>query len=158
MSITHHGLPVSTHQVPNTKRSSSAYSKFVIASSHLFPFSLQSELNVKLKQHSFENRSRQCSGGRALDLQQKVDGSNPGSCWHIFFLDIVPFGHTFLLSTFETAVTRDLNHLWRRDSSEIKCPSSGNSNIATCLYKLYVFAFCNVQIKSSLPFGATQSL
>ena len=46
----------------------------------------------------------------------------------------IAFGHMFLLSTFETAVTRHPNHLWRRDSSEIKCPSSGNSNIAAVVY------------------------
>ena len=39
-SITHLGLPVSTHQGPNPKRSSSAYSKFVTASSRVLPFAL----------------------------------------------------------------------------------------------------------------------
>jgi len=53
----------------------------------------------KIEQHSFENHSRQCSDGRALDLQTV-------SCWFesrqllaLFFLEIIPFAHTFLLST-----------------------------------------------------------
>jgi len=72
-----------------------------------------------------------------LICKRKVDGSNPGSCWHFFFLEIIPFGHMFLLSTFETAVTRHPNHLWRRDSSKIKCPLSGNSNIVVVYQYLH---------------------
>jgi len=41
-------LPILTHQVPNTKHSLSAYSKFVTTSSHALPFALQSELNTKV--------------------------------------------------------------------------------------------------------------
>ena len=62
-----------------------------------------------------------------LTCKRKVGGSNPAA--GTFFLEIIPFGHTFLLSTFETPVTRHPNHLWKHDSSEIECPSSGNSNI-----------------------------
>jgi len=46
--ITRMGLLVSTHQVPNTKRSSSACSKFVTTSSCVLPFTVQSELNAKV--------------------------------------------------------------------------------------------------------------
>jgi len=47
-SITRLGLPVSTHQVPNTKCSSSSYSKFVTTSSRVLPFALQNELKAKV--------------------------------------------------------------------------------------------------------------
>jgi len=81
----------------------------------------------KLEQYSFENHSRQCSGDRA-DLQKKRCWFK-FSCWHFFFLEIIPFGHTFLLSISKTAVTQHPSHLWRQDLRKIKCPSSGNSNI-----------------------------
>ena len=63
-----------------------------------------------------------------LICKKKVVGSNRAD--GTFFLEIIPFGHMFLLSIFKTAVTRHPNHLWRWDLSEIKRPSSGNSNIA----------------------------
>jgi len=53
MLITHLELPVSTHRVPNTKCSSSAYSKFVTASSCLL---CKVSLRQKL-QHSSVNRN-----------------------------------------------------------------------------------------------------
>jgi len=61
--------------------------------------------------------------------QKVVAGSNPAADSYVFFLEIIPFGHAFLLSTFETAVTWHPNHLWRWDLSEIKHPSSVNLKI-----------------------------
>jgi len=140
-SITRLGLPVSTHPVPNMKCSSSAYSKFVTASSCVLPFALQSELNAKvqrkLEQHSFENHSRQCSGGRALTVSHWFESRQ---LLALFFLEIIPFGHTFLLSTFETAVTWHPNHLWRRDSSKIK---RRNSNIVVVYQFLLLSVLCS---------------
>ena len=122
----------------NTKCSSSACSKFVIASSHVLLFALQfCKLSVLPPEHCSTTwtlpavvfKGMLIKYSRVQLTKQKVVGLNPDSWWHFCFLEIILFGHKFLLLTFETAVTRHPNHLWRRNSSKIKCPSSGNSNI-----------------------------
>ena len=119
MSITRLGLPVSTHQVPNMKCSSSAYSKFVTASSVCSAKRVEHE-DVEKTWATFLWKPQQTAQmAEHLACNRRVVGSNPGSCWHFLFL----------LSTFKTAVTRHPNYLWRQDSSEIKCLSSGNLNI-----------------------------
>ena len=81
-SITRQGLPVSTHQVPNTKRSSSAYCKFITASSRTLLFALQSELNAKvqrkLEQPGIPLKTT-ADSVEHLTCKRKVVGSNPGS-------------------------------------------------------------------------------
>jgi len=62
-----------------------------------------------------------------LTHKQKVVDLNPAA--GIFFLKNHTVEYTFLLPTFETAVTWHPNHLWRWNWSKIKRPSSGNSNI-----------------------------
>jgi len=91
----------------------------------------------KLEQHSFKTHSRQCSGVRTLTLQTEVAGLNPVA--GTLFLEIIPFGHIFLLSTFETAVTQHPNHLQYGGGTQTK--------LNTChleIQLLLQFAICSL--------------
>ena len=70
--ITCLALPVLTHQLSNTKRSTSAYSRLVTASKCGVQFALCLGLKAKkwrkLKEHSVENHNTNCSIGRMTDL------------------------------------------------------------------------------------------
>ena len=121
------GLPVSTHQVLNIKRSSSAYTKFVttrFTHASVCPAKQVEGEGVEKTWVTFLSKLQVVNH---LICKRKVVGLNPAA--GTFFLEIIPFGHTFLLSTFETAIIWHPYHLWRWDSSKIKHPSSGNSNI-----------------------------
>ena len=116
MSKTHLGL------VPNTKHSEVCYNEFTHASVCSLKW-VEGKGVEKTWVTFLWNHSRQCSGGRALDLQTKI------CCFESQqLLALFSWNHTFwthvLLSIFETAVTRHPNHLWRWDSSKIKRLSS----------------------------------
>ena len=125
--ITYLRLLVSTYQVPNTYCSSSTcYQELTRTSVHSAKW-----VEHKGVEHSFENRRLFRWKSTWLATKSRWLKS---SCWHHF--EIIPFGHSFLLLNFETVVTRHPNHLWRQDLSEIKCPSSGNSNIVAVYWYL----------------------
>jgi len=93
MLIAHLGLLVLTHQVPNMKCSSSAYSYSKFNSCVLF--ALQSELKAKVL--SFIPLKATIQLAEHLPCAQEVGGSNPAGGM-IFFL----FIHTFCTHLFVT--------------------------------------------------------
>jgi len=89
--ITRLGLLVSTHQMSNTKHSSSACSKFVTASSCLLPFALQGELNEKVLSYILLKTTTQ--------PVERGHGFK-SSWWHDFFSFSILF--TFCYQTFSS--------------------------------------------------------
>ena len=129
MPITHLRLSTSTYQLPNIINPSSSYFKFVTTSEcgDQIPFCsrLKTKKWRKLEQHSIENHSHMAQWVEQLTCIQEVAGLNPaGELWKSIL-----FACTLLKFSFDNTVTWHSKHASKRDLSEIKRTSSGNSTM-----------------------------
>ena len=84
---------------------------------------------VEKTRATFHRKPQPCSSmGRAADLHSGGRRFE-SSWWTPFFFSKINSIHVFLKCSFDSTVTWHSKHVSKRDLSEIKCTSSGNSTI-----------------------------
>ena len=125
MSITRLEPPASTLQLLNTINPLSNNFKFITTSSRGIQFALCDGL--KTKKQIANRKAHIAQLLEQLTLKHEVGSLNLS--WCIIFFQKLYFFHTrFLNFSFLNTVTWHSKHASKRDFSEIKCTSSGNSN------------------------------